>query len=299
MKYYLGIDGGGTKTKVCIIDENEKMIGISEAGPSSIDTVTNEISYQNFLNPINNINPNIKFENVFAGVGGIVTKHDEDIVERIIKTLPSCQEATVVKAKNDMFNALYSGLLFNEGMALIVGTGSVAFGINHNSYHKCGGWGYKEGDAGSAYDLGKKSLLILVRTIDERIKPSAFTEDLKKMIHINSIFDIVPVINQLWEDRTRVASFAKIVTKHANLNDAYAKQIVDEATDELRLAVNGVYQKLKISNKTIVIVGSLGNAKGYFQDQLHQKIKSIDSDIKIIAPIVDPALGAAIMAKRM
>ncbi|MDD4388741.1 MAG: hypothetical protein PHV87_05990, partial [Bacilli bacterium] len=91
LKYYLGIDGGGTKTKVCIIDENENIIGISQAGPSSIDTVTNEKTYQNFLEPNNQIinsQPNIQINKVFAGIGGIVTAEDEKLVEVIIHKLP-------------------------------------------------------------------------------------------------------------------------------------------------------------------------------------------------------------------
>lgn len=302
MKYYLGIDGGGTKTKVCIIDENENIIGIGEAGPSSIDTVTNDTTYQCFLESTAKIidnKPNIQINNVFAGIGGIVTAEDEELVETIIYKLPFITDQAKVKAKNDMFNALYSGLLFDEGMALVVGTGSVAFGKNRSATHKCGGWGYKEGDAGSAYDLGKQALKLLVRNIDGRLPNSAFTDELKEKIKIYSIFDIVPVINQLWENRTKTASFARIVTSHANRNDPYACKIVDMATDELKLMVAGVYNKLDFSNKALVIVGSLGNAKGYFHDLLHKKIKSIDNAIEIIAPIVDPAIGAALMAKKM
>ncbi|MCK9537023.1 MAG: hypothetical protein M0R05_05545 [Bacilli bacterium] len=302
LKYYLGIDGGGTKTKVCIIDENENIIGISQAGPSSIDTVTNEKTYQNFLEPINQIinsQPNIQINKVFAGIGGIVTAEDEKLVEVIIHKLPFIRNHAIVKAKNDMFNALYSGLLFDEGMALVVGTGSVAFGKDQTAAHKCGGWGYKEGDAGSAYDLGKQALKLLVRNVDGRIPNSTFTDELKERIKIKSIYDIVPVINDLWENRTKTASFARIVTSHANRNNPDACKIVDMATDELKLMITGVYNKLVLSDKTIVIVGSLGNAKGYFQDQLHKKIKSIDININIIVPIVDPAIGAALMAKKM
>ena len=302
MKYYLGIDGGGTKTKLCIIDENDNIIGISESGPSSIDTVNNNVTYQNFLIPLQTIVTNhneIKISKVFCGIGGIVSKDDELLVENIIKTLPYITEETIVTAKNDMYNALYSGLLFDEGMALIVGTGCVAFGKTKDSFHKCSGWGYKEGDAGSAYDLGYQAIKTLVRFIDGRITPSVFTEDLKAEININSTDDIVPIINELWENRTKIASFAKLVTKHANLGDMVACRIVDQATDELTLAIKGVYNNLEITNHRIVIVGSLGNSEGYFKNTLHQKIKLINPKIQIIAPLVDPALGAALKAKSL
>ena len=40
---YLGIDGGGTKTAVCLIDEKLNIISQSQSGPSSYDTVTQEV----------------------------------------------------------------------------------------------------------------------------------------------------------------------------------------------------------------------------------------------------------------
>jgi len=302
MKYYLGIDGGGTKTKVCLIDDNENTIGICESGPTSIDTVHKEMTYQNILKPINQLingQKNIIINKVFAGIGGIVTVEDEKTVEQIIHALPVITNQTIVKAKNDMYNALYSGLLFEEGMTLIVGTGSAAFGKDKKTSHKCGGWGYKEGDAGSAYDLGKQALKLLVRNIDGRIPDTAFTKELRERIQINTIYDIVPVINDLWERRTTTASFARIVTSHANRNDPEARKIIAAATDELKLMVSGVYRKLHLIQKTIVIVGSLGNADGYFKEQLYKKIKAVNDEIKIIAPIVDPAKGAALMAKKL
>lgn len=304
MNYYLGIDGGGTKTKLCLMNSDNEVIQMAEGGPSSIDTVSEETTFNNFLNPfmeiINNCSNNITIKGVFAGIGGIVSGEDEKLVESIVRRLPNITKDTKIKAKNDMHNALASGLLFDEGVTLIVGTGSVAFGKDkHNHYHKCGGWGYKEGDLGSAYDIGFKAIKTMIKSYDGRIDITDFTKEVKDKIGIEKIEDVVGALNNLWNNRTEIASYAKLVTKHANLGDKYAKMIVDEATDQLALAVNGVIKNLNIDNKVIVIVGSLGNSEGYFKEQLHHKISLIDKDIKIISPLVDPALGAALMAKNL
>lgn len=42
--YFIGVDGGGTSTRACLIDENKKILGIGKGGPSSIDTVTSEVT---------------------------------------------------------------------------------------------------------------------------------------------------------------------------------------------------------------------------------------------------------------
>jgi N-acetylglucosamine kinase-like BadF-type ATPase len=301
MNYYLGIDGGGTKTKMYLIDENELVLSISEAGPTSIDTVNNEVIKNNLLEAFNKLfdklPEDLMINKIFAGVGGIVTQEDSHYFMEIVKTLPHIKKNTAITVKNDMYNALYSGLMFDEGLALIVGTGTVAFGKSKENIHKCSGWGYKEGDPGSAYDLGIQAMHLLVKYVDGRILSSPFIEELKEVIGIHSTSDIVPIINSLWEERTKIASFAQVVTKHANLKDKYAIDIIDEATDELVLSVRGVYKNLSMNNHKIVIVGSLGNAKGYFRDSLIKKLKKMNRNVSIISPMVDPALGAALMAK--
>jgi N-acetylglucosamine kinase-like BadF-type ATPase len=301
MKHYLGIDGGGTKTKLCLINEKKEVIGFYSAGPSSIDTVSEEITRNNILFPYKELlkiaPKNSEVSAVFAGIGGIINEEDEQLVKNLLRKLPNLAKNAKINAKNDMYNALYCGLLFDEGMTLIIGTGSVAFGKDsHGNSHKCGGWGYKEGDAGSAYNLGKEALQLAIRATDGRISRTPFTQELCETIGLESIYDIVPVVNSLWEDRTKVASYAKIVTKYAEKNDKNAIQIIDIAIEQIVLAVNGVLRNLDITNKTLVIVGGLGNSEGYFKEKLHQRIKNLDKDIIITSPKVDPAEGAALMA---
>ena len=86
---------------------------------------------------------------------------------------------------------------------------------------------------------------------------------------------------------------------YANQLHPYAMRTIDRATEELALAVKGVYNHLKLKNKTLVIVGGLGNAGGYFKDQLDAKILDIDPDFRIIKPMIKPSHGAALMAKRI
>ncbi|MBE0701331.1 MAG: hypothetical protein IH571_06570 [Acholeplasmataceae bacterium] len=94
-----------------------------------------------------------------------------------------------------------------------------------------------------------------------------------------------------------MASLAPLVTKHADNHDVNALHIVHRATQELALAVRGVHRKLKLEDKTLVIVGSVGNSEGMFKKFLTEKLLEIDDAFKIIQPKIDPAVAAAILAK--
>ncbi|OQX93229.1 MAG: hypothetical protein B6I17_03635 [Tenericutes bacterium 4572_104] len=301
MNLYLGIDGGGTKTKVSIIDESENLIFENTSGPSSIDTVSNEETYKAFkeaIDPFIAKNRNTKIKGVFAGLGGIVFEKDYELVSNIIRLLPGIDKNTFVMARNDMENALYSSNHFDSGMALICGTGMVAFGKNNGLTHKCGGWGFREGELGSAYHLGVEAIRHSIRAYDSRYKMDDFAKDVANSLNLKVASDIIKIMNEIQGNRTFIASLAPIVTKHANKGNIYAKQIIDLATDELILAIQGVYNKLNFKKTTLVIIGSLGNSKGYFSDSLKTKLKETNPNIKLVKAVFDPSLAAAIAAKR-
>ncbi len=299
--YYIGIDGGGTNTRVCILNEQGKIIGIAKAGPSSIDTVDIHTTIDHFKQAIdevfiknNLINPTIK--SIFIGLGGILTEESKKIVKKHINNLEYIKDDTIITVENDVYNALLGGNAMRAGICLIAGTGSVAFGMDEKGKtHRAGGYGYQEGDLGSSYDLGKRTLQHIARTFDKRIENTDFSTEVLEYLKINNVTELMNVIMKFHENRTLTASLAPFVTKYADLNNQYACKICDEATDELVLCVESVYQNLNLENKEVAIVGSLGNTKGYFNQQLINKLKNI-ADFKIHGPLIDPVVGSAYMA---
>jgi N-acetylglucosamine kinase-like BadF-type ATPase len=303
-RYYLGIDGGGTKTRVCIINDKKETIHLETTGPSSIDTVseaTTILAIKEVLTSFHNTYHFFpKFKSVFAGLGGIIDESDSQRIQELLYQLPGVDKDTLIYVKNDIENALACGGIEDEGVVLICGTGSVCFGRDkYGQTHKTGGWGYREGDSGSAYDLGRNALKLAVRSLDGRIESDEFTEEVCKTVEMHESKDILAVMNNYVPNRTKTAELAPLVTKYANLDSDYAYMLVDKATDELQLLVETVFKKLEMSKKQIVIVGSLGNADGVFKSLLHNKIKKINSNIEIISPKTDPAIAAALMATKI
>jgi N-acetylglucosamine kinase-like BadF-type ATPase len=297
---YLGIDGGGTKTKLVLMDKKENIIAEALGGPSSIDTVTTDVTGESITTAWNTICNEIgyvpKIDSVFAGLGGIVHDYHSENIKSLIYHLDGITTSTLITVKNDMYNALASSLKFSNTIALIVGTGMVAFGIDKSGKtYKSGGWGYKEGDSGSAYDLGFQAIRKMIRAYDNRLENTDFTQAIYQVLELKSVNNFVDTLEEWSGNRTRIASLAPIVTKFANQGDIHAVSIVEQATDELASAVKAVYEKLSLTETTCVVIGSLGNADGVFKDLLHSKIVSLGS-IKPIAPKVDPAVAAAILA---
>ena len=154
-KYYLGIDGGGSKTAFVVIDENENIVFESVGKPTSIDTVS-LAECEDVINSMCNQIP-YKVDAIFAGLGGMNSKKDIDDVNDILRKQSILKENGKVDSGSDVINALYGALNNQDGIILIAGTGSVAFGKNKDKYARSGGYCYQEGDGGSAYYLGYKA----------------------------------------------------------------------------------------------------------------------------------------------
>ena len=296
---YIGIDGGGTKTKAMLLDEHLNLIHTEEAGPSSIRTVSIEESLKNIHTCIDRCAEKAKksIESVFAGLGDVAGKDDETYMVECLKENKHLSNA-MVKVKNDVYNAHNGALEGEPGIALIIGTGSVAFGVDEaGNAHRAGGYSYKEGDLGSAYGLGSLAMAYMGKAYDGRVEGSALTERLLEYFSINSFFDMVLMYEEYYTRRTSVASLGKIVTSYAEHADPVALDLIETSTDEMMLMIKGIDKKLDLKNKAIAISGSLGQSQGIYRKRLLEKIEDYDDAYAMFNAKKDPAFGAALLAR--
>ena len=297
---YIGIDGGGTKTKTMLVDEALQVLSVVETGPSSIRTVPFEMSMDHLEAGIRVVlEKNDKIKALFAGLGDVTGESDSKAVkEALLKRLPELKEA-VITVKNDVFNAHAGALAGEEGIALIIGTGSVAFGVDHTGKaHRAGGYSYKEGDLGSAYGLGSQALRLLGKVYDGRAEGSALTDKLFEHFGIASFPDMVALYDTTYTARTEVAKLGPIITEFAAKGDVNARMIIDKATDELLLMVRAVDHALAFKQKQLGIIGSLGQADTLHRKMFLEKLNDYDAEYAVFNAKEDPAFGAAILAKQ-
>jgi N-acetylglucosamine kinase-like BadF-type ATPase len=300
--YFLGVDGGGTKTKVLIINESNKIIFSKTGKASSIDTVDEDTT-------INNINDvliqakvnisNLEFTAVFIGIGGIFLKKDENKVKKMARRLIGVTKNTIIDAKSDAIIALRSSGYKNNIIALIVGTGTVCYGINENdTSYRVSGYGYKEGELGSGFHLGFRALQYLTRFLDKRIEETPFLLAMKENSLIKRKEDIIDAFDKYYNNRTLVASYAKIVVSYALKYDKYALQIIDEATTENLLSIKAVCNELNLTEPRLIIVGSLGKSVAYFE-MLMTKISEYNRNIMVVGEKYAPEMAACLLAKEL
>lgn len=298
---YVGVDGGGTKTKLALF-QDETLIKEVVVGPSSIDTVTLDVSNNNVTQGLELLYKDLdlpKIDKMFLGLGGIAgQKHIDDVIE-ITKTLPFFHVNSIIGAGNDINNAYKASCSGRNNITLIVGTGAVAYGIDEEGKrYRTNGIHYLEGDFGSAYDLGARLMKYVTKAWDERIEKTPLVEAILQKENITDMISLIDFLNEKRMDRTYIAQYAKYVTEYALKGDKYALEIIDQATDEMMLSIIAVDKKINLQNREIGIIGSLGAASPYFET-LERKIKEYDKRFIVHPSELDPVLGSVLMAKSL
>jgi len=290
----LAVDGGGTKTKVIVSDMNGNIVGEATSGPSSIDTVCLTTSIRNIIEAVSTIGE-FMFNKVFLGLGGVASDDDSKSVVDLMSKERGFADATII-CENDVVNAFFAALKDQQGMVLIVGTGSVCYGEG-KSKHRSGGYGHFEGDPGSAYYLGRQVIKYIAKTLDDRMRKTDMIQDIMTDHKINSMTDYIYFIKEMYENRTRTAALAKYVTKHAVNKDQHACKIIDDACLELSLMVESVYRHIESNSNVVYVVGSLG-LEQYFFEQLKKQLR-VQGNFELQKSVVEPVYGALFAAGRL
>ncbi len=298
----IGIDGGGTKTKVMLTDMQLRPLAERVSGPSSIRTVLFETAIANILEATTACLaavPGAEITAAFAGLGDVAGEEDGFLVASALRNHPAFSRS-LIEVKNDVHNAHAGALEGKAGIAIIIGTGSVAFGVDERGKsHRAGGYSYKEGDFGSAYGLGKQALSLLGKAWDHRVEPSPLTDDLVRHFGIKTFMDMVRLYDALHTERTEVAKLAPFVTRHAAEGDPHAQAIIDFATDELLEMIRGVDRSLSLHNREIGVIGSLGNADTPLRTEFIRKVQKYDPTFAVFPARKDPVFGSCVLAKQL
>jgi N-acetylglucosamine kinase-like BadF-type ATPase len=144
----IGVDGGGTKTDACLarINSNgeERILGNGQAGSSNVKAVGEETALANLLAAIDEAwsQADLAQETVQMAVFGLSGAGRPETQAMIAAWAKQHEIAEQVRVVHDALPVLIAGTPAGQGVALIAGTGAVAFAANQqNQTAVSGGWG--------------------------------------------------------------------------------------------------------------------------------------------------------------
>ena len=148
---------------------------------------------------------------------------------------------------NDARIAFVAGSPSRVGLALVCGTGSIAWGRNAaGEVARAGGWGWHLGDEGSGFWIGVRAVREALRAADGRGPATRLQESLIAHFEIARPEQILRAVYDGEFPRHRVAAFAVRVEEAALAGDEAARSILAAAANELVLAAASVRERLRL-----------------------------------------------------
>ncbi len=292
----VGVDGGGTKTRVIVADETgwqltEALGPGSATGPDRANASAEVIGALVKQAMAEAGADHMRARVLVAGVAGVGRVNEQRALTAALEKLDLADDV-IVEGDGDI--ALSDAFGSGPGIILIAGTGSIAHGRSPSRVGaRCGGWGPSFGDEGSGAWIGRKALAIVASATDGREPATELTGAILTAAQVNEVTELIP-----WAIAARpkeLAALAPVVFNCASNGDIRANALVGIAVEELVLHVRALALKLFGDDRAAVPVafsGGLLQKGSLLRKRLEHRLKSAVPGAVVKSSEIIPARGA-------
>ena len=302
---FLGVDGGGTRTRGLAVDGSGTALHACEGGPTNPYGAGVEQALANLRAILGELRDKTLTAGrrpgaVCLGLAGYDRPGDE---ANFRSTVQSMLPGAAIRLTNDSHIALVAGAPEGYGLMIVAGTGCIAFGITPEGRQaRADGFGHLLGDEGSAYAIGREALRAVCRAYDGRGPQTALTEAILGRLSLESAVDLMPWSLQIGGAKAPVAALAPSVFAVWRTGDPEAVRIVETALEKLADAAGAVYAKLFAGSGgdesiPCVLGGGLTEDEAFF-DALAQTLVGRFPDLRPRRSERRPVEGAIDLARR-
>jgi N-acetylglucosamine kinase-like BadF-type ATPase len=296
--HVLGIDAGGTKT-VCLLADERGAVIAEGRGPGANLHASGDLEVEKVLTGVVEEaigDRNTRPAAICVGIAGADREADARIIRVIMRRISPGSRILVV---NDALVALVAGAGRGPGIAVLSGTGSIAYGRNAQGVAaRAGGWGHLIGDEGSGYWIGRRALTAVVREVDGRGPRTRLTEDVMAHFGVADAAELVRIVYDRDVPRSSVATLGPVVQKARDAGDAVAAELLARAGEELTLAAASVASRLEMRGDAfpIVLAGGVFRVVPWLVEDLGRRLAEVAprSEARLLAD--EPAVGAVSLA---
>lgn len=296
-RHVLGIDAGGTKTRALLADENARVVAGALGTGANLRT-HGELEVEKVLHGVIEEAcagaPDAAPQAVALGIAGADRPADEAVLRAILRRIGFRHRVVVT---NDARIAFVAGSAGRVGLALVCGTGSIAWGRNRaGEIARSGGWGWHLGDEGSGFWIGERAIRDVLRAADGRGLATSLDRALSEHFSIARPDQILYAIYDGEFPRTQVAKFAPRVEEAARQGDAVARAILSDAAGELTKAAASVRDRLRLeeSQYDVVLSGGTFAAVPTLAEDVARRLASDHAHVSRL--VEEPAMGAVKLA---
>lgn len=305
MSLFLGVDGGGTKTEFVLIDVEGAVCARAVTGTTYHLQLGLAEAVRRLSQGLEDVCAQAKVEpsaldHAFFGLPA----YGEDAA--IDPQLDAACEQLLGHGRyacgNDMVCGWAGSLACEDGINVVAGTGSIAYGERQGRSARAGGWGEVFSDEGSAYWIAAQGLSLFSRMSDGRAPRGPLHARIREALSLSDDLDLcAQVMGPPGLGRDGVAALAPWVSRAATEGDTGARAILDAAASELAALARAVREALGFAADTVVPVSWSGGVlqnEGMVRDAFVTRLGA-DKSFLPVEPRHAPGYGAALYARHI
>jgi N-acetylmuramic acid 6-phosphate etherase len=296
--FFLGIEGGGTRTIAICADAEGKLVCRNEAGPANVRL-------------LNDVQLRLRFKELGSSIPtpasiaiGLAGAREEKDRQRIRDAAAKVWPNVPCVATHDLDTALEAAPETSPRalprILILSGTGSCCYGKTpKGKVTKFGGWGHILGDKGSGFEIGLRALKAVVYYYDKEGEWSKLGQRLLRSLQLNEPNDLIAWVQKA--DKTEIASLAKEVFDAWHLKDKIATDILTGAAHSLAKDAIDCSCRLVGPGHPIqfVLAGSVLIKQPRFAKMVGRHLKQAAPACKITPLAREGAWGAVELARKV
>lgn len=297
--YFLGIDGGGTKTE-CVVGDQERVLASSVEGTIKIKKIGADAAGQALETVISSACKqagisSTKISRTCIGLAGSSIPEVSNWAYSVLKQLVSGEVSVV----NDALIAHRAAFNGGPGVLVIAGTGSNVLGMNERGETaRAGGWGPIISDEGSGFWIGRTTVAQAMRAHDVG-RATELLSAVMKAWKLSSLEEVVSMANS--NPPPDFASLLPEILRCADSGDALAREILTSAANELAQLARIVVRRLwpTSGSVSIAVTGGVFAHSSQIRQIFANAVRAERTSVLVNLDPVRPVLGALSMARDM
>jgi N-acetylglucosamine kinase-like BadF-type ATPase len=310
--YYLGIDGGGSKT-TCVVGDESSLLATVTVGGSNITRVgeagARAALHQAIREACGAARINLQQVSCACiGAAGAGRSEIADTVRKIVAEIISGK----IEVVGDMEIALAAAFGAGPGVIVIAGTGSIAFGRDaQGRTARAGGWGFAVSDEGSAHWIGREAVRAVLRAADQsggdqaERESSGLAERLFRELKTSGRLDSLPQLARAANSDPDFAALFPAVLAAAEAGDAVARKVIGGGSHELAqlaaIVLRRLFHRQHSTGQSVVPMAMAGGVFRHatiIRELFYNEVHAANPGVVLNPEVVDPVHGALQMARK-
>ena len=250
MKTYLGVDGGGSKTRFLLIDEAGKVLAAQIEGSAYHLEIGLDALRAMLARGIGRTlrQGGVGVSDLSSAFLGLPAYGEDRALQATLDAAPAgALPFGRYRCGNDMVCGWAGALAGDEGINIAVGTGSIAYGEYAGRSARAGGWGELFSDEGSAHWLAREGLRLFSRMSDGRTPRGALYGIVRRHFALQDDLELCAAIyGKSAARRSQLAQLSQLVAEAARSGDEAAAALFGQAAVELIDIVDAVRDALQV-----------------------------------------------------